>query len=65
MIANRRELLKGGAMVASLMLAAGVLGAAAHAAGAAAGKGAFDAKSLADLVKSLGVTKFAMATDGT
>jgi sulfur-oxidizing protein SoxY len=54
MIANRRELLKGGAMVASLMLAAGVLGPAAHAAGAAAGKGAFDAKSLADLVKALG-----------
>ena len=54
MIANRRELLKGGAMVASLMLAAGVLGPAAHAAGAAAAKGAVDAKSLADLVKALG-----------
>jgi sulfur-oxidizing protein SoxY len=54
MIANRRQVLKQSATVASLMVASGVLGPLAHAAGAAAGKGAFDAKTMADLVKALG-----------
>ncbi|WP_397533350.1 thiosulfate oxidation carrier protein SoxY [Roseateles sp.] len=54
MIANRRQVLKQSATVASLMVASGVLGPLAHAAGAAAGKGAFDAKTMADLVRSLG-----------
>ncbi len=54
MIASRREILSHSAKVASLMLAAGLLPLSAQAAGPAAGKGAFDAKSLADLVKALG-----------
>jgi sulfur-oxidizing protein SoxY len=54
MIATRRQVIKHSATVASLMAASGVLGPLAHAAGAAAGKGAFDAKTMADLVKSLG-----------
>lgn len=54
MIATRRQVLSQSATVASLMLASGVLGPLAHAAGAAAGKGAFDAKTMADLVKALG-----------
>lgn len=54
MIANRRQVLKQSATVASLMVASGVLGPLAHAAGAAAAKGAFDAKTMADLVKALG-----------
>ena len=54
MIASRREILSHSAKVASLMLAAGLLTQAAQAAGPAAGKGAFDAKTLADLVKALG-----------
>ncbi|MBA4340670.1 MAG: thiosulfate oxidation carrier protein SoxY [Methylibium sp.] len=53
-MANRRQVLKQSATVASLMVASGVLGPLAHAAGAAAGKGAFDAKTMADLVKALG-----------
>jgi len=51
---NRRELMASSAKVASLMLASGVFGKAAQAAGDAAGKGAFEAKSLADVVKALG-----------
>lgn len=54
MIANRRELLGSSAKLASLMLASGLFGRLAHASGPAAGKGAFDAKSLADVVKALG-----------
>ena len=54
MIANRREMLSNSAKVASLMLASGLLGKLALAAGPAAGKGAFDAKTMADLVKGLG-----------
>nr|WP_316639655.1 thiosulfate oxidation carrier protein SoxY [uncultured Roseateles sp.] len=54
MIANRREVLTSSAKVASLMLASGLFGPLAHASGPAAGKGAFDAKSLADVAKSLG-----------
>ena len=54
MIASRREILSHSAKVASLMLAAGLFAQAAQAAGPAAGKGAFDAKTLADLVKALG-----------
>lgn len=54
MIANRREMLATGAKVASLMLASGLFGQAAFAAGAIAGKGVFEAKSLADVLKALG-----------
>ena len=54
MIATRRQVIKHSATVASLMVASGVLGPLAHAAGPAAGKGAFDAKTVADLVKALG-----------
>ena len=54
MIATRRQVIKHSATVASLMVASGALGPLAHAAGAAAGKGAFDAKTMADLVKALG-----------
>jgi sulfur-oxidizing protein SoxY len=54
MIANRRQWLQGGAAVASLMLASGVLGPVARAAGMAAGKGAFEAKSVAEAFKALG-----------
>lgn len=54
MIANRRQVMKQSATVASLLVASGVLGPLAHAAGAAAGKGAFEAKTMADLVKALG-----------
>lgn len=54
MIANRREVLGASAKVASLMLASGMFSHMAFASGPAAGKGAFDAKSLADVAKSLG-----------
>lgn len=54
MIANRREVLSRSAAVASLLLASGVLAPQAYAAGEAAAKGAFQAKSLADVVKALG-----------
>jgi len=54
MNANRRQLLSHSATVAGLLLASGVLGKSAWAAGAAAGKGAFEARSLADVVKALG-----------
>ena len=54
MIANRREILSTSATVASLMLASGLIGPLAHASGPAAGKGAFDAKTLADVTKALG-----------
>ncbi|MDM4765647.1 thiosulfate oxidation carrier protein SoxY [Pelomonas sp. SE-A7] len=55
MISNRREMLATSAKVASLMLASGLFGGLAHASGPVAGKGAFDAKSLADVLKSLGL----------
>ena len=54
MNANRREVLSQSAAVASLLVASGVLGPLAHAAGPAAGKGAFEAKSFAEVVKALG-----------
>lgn len=54
MIANRREVLGHSATVASLLLASGVLAPWAQAAGVAAGKGAFDAKSMPDVLKALG-----------
>jgi sulfur-oxidizing protein SoxY len=54
MIASRREILSHSAKVAALMLASGLFAQTAQAAGPAAAKGAFDAKSLADLVKALG-----------
>lgn len=54
MIANRREVLSRSAAVASLLLASGVLAPQARAAGAAWGTGAFQAKSLADVLKDLG-----------
>ena len=54
MNANRREVLSSSAAVASLMLASGVLGPLAHAAGPAAGKGAFEGKSMAEVIKALG-----------
>ncbi|MBT9456436.1 MAG: thiosulfate oxidation carrier protein SoxY [Burkholderiaceae bacterium] len=54
MIANRREVLSTSAKVASLMLASGLFGQMAHASGPAAGKGAFEAKTMADLAKALG-----------
>ena len=54
MIANRREVLSRSAAVASLLLASGVLAPQAYAAGEAAGKGAFQGKNLAEVVKALG-----------
>lgn len=54
MKANRRQVLHTSAKVASLMLASGLFGKFAHAAGEAAGKGAFDAKNLNEVTKLLG-----------
>lgn len=54
MNANRRQLIQHSATVASLLLASGVLAPLAHAAGPAATKGAFDAKTLADALKAMG-----------
>ena len=54
MKASRREILSHSAKVASLMLAAGLFSQAVQAAGPAAAKGAFDAKTLADVVRALG-----------
>ena len=58
MIASRREILSHSAKVASLMLAAGLFTQSAQAAGPVAAKGAFDAKSLADVVKALGPVRY-------
>lgn len=54
MIASRREILSHSAKVASLMLASGLFSQSAEAAGPAAAKGAFDAKTLADVAQALG-----------
>lgn len=54
MIANRREMLSTSAKAASLMLASGLFGKLAYGSGPAAGQGAFETKSMADLVKALG-----------
>lgn len=65
MIANRRQMLATSAKVASLMMATGLFGSHAMAAGPAAGKGAFDAKSLADVTKALGLGAPAESKDVT
>lgn len=57
MIASRRELFSNSAKVAALMLASGLfsqVAQAAQGAGPVAAKGAFDAKTLADVVQVLG-----------
>jgi sulfur-oxidizing protein SoxY len=51
---DRRQVLKHSATVATLMAAHGWLPPLAHAAGPAASKGAFEAKSMADVLKALG-----------
>ncbi|GAB4558703.1 MAG: thiosulfate oxidation carrier protein SoxY [Rhizobacter sp.] len=53
---SRREVLKRSAAVASMMLAAGLLPNVAAAQAAAFNTAAFDAKSLAELVKALGTS---------
>ena len=51
---SRREVLKRSALVASLMMAAGLLPGIAAAQAAAFNTAAFDAKTMADLMKALG-----------
>ena len=51
---NRRELLKRSATVASMLIAAGLLPSVAQAQAAAYNTAAFDAKTMADLMKALG-----------
>ncbi|MCH7342279.1 thiosulfate oxidation carrier protein SoxY [Pelomonas sp. CA6] len=56
MSANRREVLSTGLRLASLLLASGALAQHAQAAGTMAGKGAFDAKTVGEVMKSLGLS---------
>ena len=65
MIANRREMLATSAKVASLMLASGLFGKAAEAAGPMAGKGVFEAKTLAEVARLLGYAAPAESRDVT
>ena len=60
---HRREMLKRSAAVASLLLGAGLLPAAALAQVAGYASAAFDAKSLADVMKALGASAPAESKD--
>lgn len=62
---DRRQVLKHSATVAALMAASGVLPQLAVAAGPAASKGAFQAKSMADVMKALGLGAPAESKDVT
>lgn len=55
-MSERREFLAHGARVAGLMMAAGLWPGLAAAAAPAAAKGAFEARTLAEVMKSLGLT---------
>ena len=62
---TRRELLKRSATVASLLVGAGLLPQAARAQQAAYSTAAFDAKSMADVMKALGASAPAESKDVT
>lgn len=62
---DRRQVLKHSATVAALMAASGVLPQLAVAAGPATSKGAFQAKSMADVMKALGLGAPAESKDVT
>jgi sulfur-oxidizing protein SoxY len=62
---DRRQVLKHSATVAALMAASGVLPQLAVAAGPATSKGAFEAKSMADVMKALGLGAPAESKDVT
>jgi sulfur-oxidizing protein SoxY len=62
---HRRELLQGGASVAALMMAAGLLPRSARAQAAGWPAAAFDAKTMADVMKALGASAPAASAEIT
>jgi len=65
MMKTRREMLRHGATVATLLMSAGLLPATARAQAAGYNAGAFESKTMADLMKTLGASAPAESKDVT